>query len=110
MTGKSDGSIIDIASLTITGNDYGITSPVGAAYDSSLKGVAINGALVKNEVVIDKLVIDKLYEVKLENAGNNKLDVIRVVRDFLGITLGDARNLVDAAPVVLANDLPKERA
>ncbi|NLO71263.1 MAG: leucine-rich repeat protein [Porphyromonadaceae bacterium] len=110
MTGKSDGSIIDIASLTITGNDYGITSPVGAAYDSSLKGVAINGALVKNEVVIDKLVIDKLYEVKLENAGNNKLDVIRVVRDFLGITLGDARNLVDAAPVVLAKGLTKEKA
>lgn len=45
------GSVCDIASLTLNGCQ--IASPAGAAYNASLKGVALGGALVKAEVVIE---------------------------------------------------------
>ena len=46
----SSGSICDIFKLTL--DNVAITSPTGAAYDSSLKGVALNGTVVTDKVVI----------------------------------------------------------
>ena len=45
-----EGSICDIAKLTL--DRVAILSPTGAAYDSSLKGVALNGTVVTDKVVI----------------------------------------------------------
>ena len=51
--GASNGcSIADFASLTLDG--CAITEPVGAAFDTSLKAVALNGEKVKSKVVISK--------------------------------------------------------
>ncbi len=58
------GSIADISSLTLTG--CAITSPTGAAFDPSKKGVAAGGELVKNEWVEIKPVI---MEYPLKVAG-----------------------------------------
>lgn len=49
----SDGSICDIARLTL--DRVTITSPAGAAFDSSLKCVALNGTKVTDRVVIDAI-------------------------------------------------------
>lgn len=49
----SDGSICDIARLTL--DRVAILSPAGAAFDSSLKCVALNGAVVTDRVVIDAI-------------------------------------------------------
>ena len=46
------GSIIGFASLTLDG--CAITQPVGAAFDASLKAVALNGEKVTSKVVISK--------------------------------------------------------
>ncbi len=46
----TDGSIADIASLTLDG--CAITQPAGAAFDASLHAVALGGAVVKSKVVI----------------------------------------------------------
>ena len=46
----TDGSIDDIASLTLDG--CAITQPAGAAFDSSLHAVALGGAVVTSKVVI----------------------------------------------------------
>ena len=48
--GTSEGSIGNIASLAMEG--CAIIEPTGAAFDESLHGVALNGALVKDKVVI----------------------------------------------------------
>ncbi len=47
----------------------------------------------------------------IDDAGGNKIAVIKVVREKLGLSLKDAMELVQRAPVMLA-DLPegKERA
>ena len=49
----SDGSICDIARLTL--DRVAILSPAGAAFDSSLKCVALNGTVVTDRVVIDAI-------------------------------------------------------
>ena len=49
-TDEANGSIRSLKSLTLT--DAAITTPAGAKYDSSLMGVALNGAIVKTKVVI----------------------------------------------------------
>ena len=46
----TDGSIDDIASLTLDG--CAITQPAGAAFDASLHAVALGGAVVTSKVVI----------------------------------------------------------
>ena len=45
-----EGSICDISKLTL--DNVAITSPTGAAYDSSLQGVALNGNVVTDIVAI----------------------------------------------------------
>ena len=45
-----DGSICDINKFTL--NNVAITSPTGAAYDSSLKSVVLNGKVVTDKVAI----------------------------------------------------------
>ncbi len=45
-----EGSVCDIAMLTLTGCQ--ITSPTGAAFEATLKGIAKDGALVKEEIII----------------------------------------------------------
>ena len=49
----SDGSICDINRLTL--DRVAILSPAGAAFDSSLKCVALNGTVVTDRVVIDAI-------------------------------------------------------
>ena len=48
--GASQGSIVDFAGLTLDG--CAITQPSGAAFDASLKAVALGGAKVTSKVVI----------------------------------------------------------
>ena len=48
----TDGSIVDFAGITLDG--CAITQPAGAAFDASLKAVALGGAVVTSKVVISK--------------------------------------------------------
>lgn len=48
--------------------------------------------------------------VKLADAGANKIAVIKVVKEALGLGLKEAKDLVDAAPSVLKDGMKKEDA
>ena len=43
----------------------------------------------------------------LKNAGQSKLQVIKVVKDIAGLSLGDAKALVDAAPKAIKEGVSK---
>ena len=43
-------------------------------------------------------------------AGANKIQVIKVVKDLLGLGLKDAKDLVDGAPKTLKEDVAKDAA
>ena len=61
----TSGSITDFASLPMIG--CSITEPEGAAFDASLKAVALGGAIVKSKVVISKISTD-IAEAATEQA------------------------------------------
>ena len=50
------------------------------------------------------------FNVVLKDAGANKIQVIKVVRDATGLGLKEAKDLVDGAPKTLKENVSKEEA
>ena len=50
------------------------------------------------------------FNVELTNAGPNKIQVIKVVRAHTTLGLKEAKDLVEAAPAVVKENIPKEEA
>ena len=50
------------------------------------------------------------FDVILKNAGQAKLQVIKVVKEVAGLSLGDAKAIVDAAPKAIKEGISKEEA
>ena len=50
------------------------------------------------------------FTVELANAGANKINVIKVVREITGLGLKEAKDLVEAAPKVLKDGVSKADA
>jgi len=50
------------------------------------------------------------FDVILDNAGANKIQVIKVVREATGLGLKEAKDIVDAAPKAIKEKITKEEA
>lgn len=50
------------------------------------------------------------FDVELTDAGAAKIKVIKAVREATGLGLKDAKDLVDGAPKVIKEAMPKEEA
>ncbi len=50
------------------------------------------------------------FEVFLKDAGANKINVIKVVKEITGLGLGEAKALVDGAPKTIKDKVPAEEA
>ena len=50
------------------------------------------------------------FDVVLKDAGANKIQVIKVVRDITGLGLKEAKELVDGAPKTVKEGVAKEEA
>jgi len=50
------------------------------------------------------------FDVELSDGGANKISVIKVVKEALGLGLKEAKDLVDGAPAMLKTGMKKEEA
>ncbi|MDP3276982.1 MAG: 50S ribosomal protein L7/L12 [Deltaproteobacteria bacterium] len=50
------------------------------------------------------------FTVELTAAGAKKIDVIKVVREITGLGLGEAKALVEGAPKLIKENIPKAEA
>lgn len=50
------------------------------------------------------------FNVELTEAGSNKIGVIKVVREVTGLGLKEAKDIVDGAPKVVKENMPKADA
>jgi large subunit ribosomal protein L7/L12 len=82
-------------------DDYGI-EPAAAAV-AVAAGPAAGPAV---EAVVEKTEFD----VILQSAGANKLNVVKEVKNLLGLGLKEAKDLVDAAPSALKQAVSKDEA
>ena len=85
---------------TILKEEYGI-EPAAAAV-----AVAAPAAAAGEAAAAEK----SAFDVILKNAGQSKLQVIKVVKDIAVLWLGDAKALVDAAPKAIKEGVSKEEA
>ena len=84
---------------TILKEEYGI-EPAAAAVAVAAPAAAGEGAAAEKST----------FDVILVNAGQAKLQVIKAVKDIAGLSLGDAKALVDGAPKAVKEGVSKEEA
>ena len=82
---------------TILKEEYGIEPAAAVAAPAAGAGEA---------AVAEK----STFDVILKTAGQAKLQVIKVVKDIAGLSLGDAKALVDGAPKAVKEGVSKEEA
>ena len=85
---------------TILKEEYGI-EPAAAAVAVAAAPAAAGEAAAAEKTSFD---------VILKSAGQAKLGVIKVVKELTGLSLGDAKALVDAAPKAVKEGVSKEEA
>ncbi len=72
----------------------------------SATAVATAGPLTAGPVEEEK----STANVELTDSGANKIAIIKVVKEVLGLGLKESKDLVDAAPSMLKSDMKKEEA
>lgn len=72
----------------------------------SAAAVAVAGPAAAGPAVEEKT----SFNAHLADAGANKIAIIKVVKEVLGLGLKEAKDLVDAAPSLLKEGLKKEEA
>ena len=77
---------------------YGVSA---AAVDAPAAGGAASGAADEEK---------SSFDIVLTEAGANKIQVIKVVRDATGLGLKEAKDLVDGAPKTIKEGASKEEA
>ncbi|MBI4709390.1 MAG: 50S ribosomal protein L7/L12 [Candidatus Portnoybacteria bacterium] len=94
-------SVLDLAELVkVLEKKFGVSAaPVAVA----AAGVATSG---EAQVAEEKT----SFNVELKSAGEQKINVIKVVREITGLGLKEAKDLVDAAPKMVKEGAKKEEA
>ncbi|MDZ7611476.1 MAG: 50S ribosomal protein L7/L12 [Candidatus Moranbacteria bacterium] len=95
-------SVLDLSELVkVLEDKFGVSAaaPVAAAPAAAAAEGGEAAAEEKNE-----------FDVELSAAGNQKIGVIKVVKEITGKGLKDAKALVDGAPAVIKEKAAKEEA
>lgn len=96
-----DMSVLDLAELVkILEDKFGVSAaaPMMMAGGAAAGGDA-GGAEEKSE-----------FDVELSAAGESKINVIKAVKELLGLGLKEAKEMVDGAPTVLKTGVPTAEA
>ncbi len=91
-------TVVELADLVkAIEEEFGVSAVAAAAPAAGAAGAA--AAEEKSE-----------FNVVLKEAGANKIQVIKVVRDATGLGLKEAKDLVDGAPKTVKENVAKEEA
>lgn len=95
-------SVLDLSELVkILEEKFGVS----AAAPMMMAGVAPSGAEA-GAAVEEK----SEFDVEVTSSGASKINVIKTVRELIGVGLKDAKDLVDAAPKVIKEKVAKAEA
>lgn len=91
-------SVLELNELvTACEEEFGVSAAAGVMV--AAPGAAGGAAEEKTE-----------FDVELTDAGSQKIKVIKAVREITGLGLKEAKELVEGAPKVVKEGLPKEEA
>jgi len=97
MKDLEDASVLEL-------ND--LVKAIEEKFGVSAAAVAVAGPATSAEAVEEK----SAFTVVLASAGEQKIAVMKVVKEVLGLGLKDAKDLVDGAPVTLKDGMKKVEA
>lgn len=93
-------SVLDLAELVkVLEDKFGVSA---AAPAMMMAAPAAAGAAAVEE--------KSSFTVEITSAGDNKINVIKVVREVTGLGLKEAKDIVDAAPKAVKENAPKAEA
>ena len=93
-------SVLDLAELVkVLEDKFGVSA---AAPAMMMAAPAAGGAAAAEE--------KSSFTVELTSAGDNKINVIKVVRELTGLGLKEAKDIVDAAPKAVKENAAKAEA
>lgn len=93
-------SVMEVSELVkMLEEEFGVSAAAPVAVMGAAAGAAAPAAEEKSE-----------FTVVLKEAGANKIAVIKIVKEFTGLGLGEAKALVDGAPKELKQNVPAEEA
>lgn len=96
----SNMSVMDVVELVKSMEDkFGVSAAAVAVAAPAAGGAAAAAAEEKTE-----------FNVVLAKAGDNKINVIKVVRELTGLGLKEAKDLVEAAPKAVKEGVAKAQA
>ncbi|HNV69598.1 MAG TPA: 50S ribosomal protein L7/L12 [Candidatus Ozemobacteraceae bacterium] len=94
-------SVLELSELVKALEDkFGVTAAAPMAMAMPMAGAAAGAAAAEKTE----------FDVVLENAGANKINVIKVVRELTGLGLKEAKDLVDGAPKTVKEGVAKADA
>ena len=92
-------TVVELADLVkAIEEEFGVSAVAAAA---PAAGAVAGGAAAEEK---------SSFDVVLKEAGANKIQVIKVVRDATGLGLKEAKELVDGAPKTVKENVKKEEA
>ncbi len=83
-------------------NEFGV-SAAAAAMPMAMAGAPAAGAVEQAEEKTE-------FDIVLEDAGDKKINVIKVVREVTSLGLKEAKDLVEAAPTKVKEGVSKQEA
>ncbi|MCX6745915.1 MAG: 50S ribosomal protein L7/L12 [Candidatus Parcubacteria bacterium] len=93
-------SVIDLSELVkVLEDKFGVSAAAPVAVAAAGVASAAEAAPVKSE-----------FDIELAAAGENKIGVIKVVKEITGLGLKEAKDMVDAAPQIIKKGIKKEEA
>ena len=93
-------SVMEVSELVkMLEEEFGVSAAAPVAVMGAAAGAAAPAAEEKSE-----------FTVVLKETGANKIAVIKIVKEFTGLGLGEAKALVDGAPKELKQNVPAEEA
>ena len=101
-TELSGVSVMQVAELVKTLEEkWGVSAAAAAPVMMAASGAPAAAAAAEAQTE---------FAVHLTNAGDKKINVIKVVRELTGLGLKEAKDLVDGAPKVVKEGVSKEEA
>ena len=95
-------NVVDLSELVKVFEDrFGVSAAMPVAALEPQAGLASENNISEEKTI---------FNVELKSAGENKIQVIKAVKDLLGIGLKEAKDFVEAAPKTVKEGVKKEEA
>ena len=94
-------SVMDLSELVkVLEDKFGVSPMVAAPVVAG--GATGGGEAIKEEKTS--------FNIELKSAGGQKIQVIKILREITGLGLKEAKDMVDAAPKIVKENVKKEEA